>query len=85
MNEVQKSAAGERVLNPEQEKIAAGVKRHARSKLPVFLRAWTGVASKRDAIRAKCLDCSGLSVTEVRHCTVTTCGLWLYRPYQKKG
>ena len=85
MSEFKKNAAGDGVLNPEQERIAAGVKRHARGKLPVFLRAWTGVASKRDAIRTKCLDCSGLSVNEVRHCTVTTCGLYLYRPYQKKG
>lgn len=34
------------------------------------------------AIKAKCLDCSGFQRTEVRDCTITTCSLWLVRPYQ---
>lgn len=31
------------------------------------------------AIRAKCLDCSGGSVLEVRECPVKTCALFPYR------
>lgn len=30
------------------------------------------------AIRAKCLDCCSGSFSEVKHCTVTGCALWLY-------
>ncbi|MBB6411937.1 hypothetical protein HNQ71_004625 [Mesorhizobium sangaii] len=31
------------------------------------------------AIRQKCLDCSGCQPAEVRECPVSTCGLWLFR------
>jgi hypothetical protein len=31
------------------------------------------------AIRHKCLDCSGHQLAEVRACPLTTCGLWPYR------
>jgi len=31
------------------------------------------------AIRAKCLDCSAGSPSEVRKCTATSCALWPYR------
>lgn len=31
------------------------------------------------AIRAKCKDCSGGQLAEVRLCPVTTCALWPYR------
>lgn len=31
------------------------------------------------AIRAKCIDCSGGSVYEPAHCTVTHCPLYPYR------
>lgn len=31
------------------------------------------------AIRAKCLDCSGGNVTEVRLCPIKRCPLYLYR------
>lgn len=30
-------------------------------------------------IRLKCLDCSGGSPAEVRHCTAVNCSLWEYR------
>lgn len=41
--------------------------------------------SLRAAIKAKCLDCSGLSKKEVRVCPVTNCPLWLVRPFQNKS
>ena len=31
------------------------------------------------AIRAKCLECSGESVKEVRECQITNCALFQYR------
>jgi hypothetical protein len=30
-------------------------------------------------IRAKCIDCSGASLAEVRRCSATKCALWPYR------
>ena len=85
MDDPQKNAAGDGILDPTRQKIVEGVKRHAPSKLRVFLRAYSGAANKREAIRAKCLDCSNLTVAEVRDCTATGCPLWRYRPYQRKG
>lgn len=35
--------------------------------------------SRKDAIRAKCLDCSCGQPKEVRLCPMTTCALWPYR------
>ena len=81
----QKNLAGEVILTPQQERIVAGVKRQAPSKLQVFRRAYAGAATKRGAIQAKCLDCSNLNVSEVRECTATGCPLWRYRPYQVKA
>lgn len=85
MTDCEKKAAGERILTLQQEKILAGVRRQAPSKLRAFQRAYSGAASKREAIRAKCLDCSNLTVDEVRDCTATGCPLHAYRPYQLKG
>ena len=35
--------------------------------------------TRRAAIRAKCLDCSGNNRAEVRRCPVIGCPLWPYR------
>ena len=35
--------------------------------------------TRKQAILAKCLDCSGGIRGEVRKCTVTRCPLWPYR------
>jgi hypothetical protein len=48
----------------------------------VIERAKSGAASPRQAIKAKCLDCCCLDIDEIRHCTVTVCPLWKYRPFQ---
>ena len=32
-----------------------------------------------DAIRAKCIDCSGGSISEAAMCTVVNCALWPFR------
>ena len=31
------------------------------------------------AIRAKCIDCSGNQIKEVKTCPVTSCALWSFR------
>ena len=35
--------------------------------------------NRRNAIRARCLDCSAGSVREIRECPFTDCPLWLFR------
>lgn len=85
MSDLQKNVVSDQILTLQQEQILAGVTREAPSKLRTFLRAYAGAASKREAIKAKCLDCSNLTVDEVRNCPATGCALWRYRPYQVKG
>jgi hypothetical protein len=43
------------------------------------LRALEHPESPIDAIRAKCVDCSGGSLSEVRKCVAFRCPLWPYR------
>ena len=31
------------------------------------------------AIRAKCIDCSGRDLREIRECAITKCPIWPYR------
>jgi hypothetical protein len=35
--------------------------------------------TRGQAIKAKCVDCCGGQVYEVKKCTVTHCPLWIYR------
>lgn len=46
------------------------------------------IANPLRAIRAKCLDCSGGSWTEVRNCPSQECELWPFRmgknPFRKR-
>jgi len=49
-------------------------------------RAMRKEGSPRQAIKAKCLDCSGFNRVEVANCTVILCPLHPWRPYQdEKG
>ena len=41
--------------------------------------------SRQQAIRAKCLDCSGGSPADVRRCSFTKCPLYPYRITQEAG
>lgn len=45
------------------------------------------INNRRDAIKAKCLDCSAYQPNEVRECSVTKCPLYAFRlgkdPYRK--
>jgi hypothetical protein len=48
-------------------------------------KAFAEACSPRQAIKAKCLDCGGFDRDEVRLCTVATCPLCPWRPYQRDG
>jgi hypothetical protein len=47
-----------------------------------WFKSFLGKSSKPGAIKAKCLDCSGYERGEITKCTVRTCPLWKYRPFQ---
>lgn len=64
----------------QAEFLASSVPASARK---LVARAFTGSLSPRQAIKAKCLDCSGYQRAEVTHCTVILCPLHRYRPYQE--
>lgn len=49
----------------------------------IMRRAWQGTASKRDAIKAKCLECTVGMRAEIRDCTSYTCPLFEYRPFRE--
>lgn len=48
-----------------------------------WLDAFNGVPSLKNAIIAKCQDCSSYQKEEITNCTVRICPLWKYRPYSK--
>lgn len=45
-------------------------------------RAFSGVASPRQAIKAACLTCTGFDRSSIQKCTAWACPLWRYRPFQ---
>lgn len=42
----------------------------------------TSDGARKDAIKLKCLECSGGEIAEVKRCEVFACPLWAFRPYQ---
>ena len=51
---------------------------------PGYIRATTGKASPRQAIKAQCLQCMGYDRAGIAACTGFTCPLWDYRPFQTR-
>jgi hypothetical protein len=47
----------------------------------VIARAFKKIASPREAIKAKCLECCNYSRDEISSCTVVLCPLHNYRPF----
>lgn len=45
-------------------------------------RAFAKTASPRQAIKARCLQCSNYQRDEIANCTVLGCAFWQYRPFQ---
>jgi hypothetical protein len=70
----------------EKAKATKAAKRAAKEEAGLTLN-W----GRTDAIRAKCLDCSSFSASEVRHCLITDCPLYPFRlgsevpPEEKKA
>lgn len=48
----------------------------------IMLKAYSGEASPRSAIKAQCLICVGYDRAAITACTGYSCPLWSYRPYQ---
>lgn len=59
--------------------------------VPVKFRSLAGRAlrgacrSPREAIRAKCLDCSNYATGEAERCSVRLCPLWHVNPYRARA
>ena len=50
----------------------------------IVRRATMKTGGRMNAIKAKCLDCCNFDRQEVAECTVTTCPLHVWRPFQAK-
>jgi hypothetical protein len=46
------------------------------------LKVLEGRVTPRQAIKAKCLDCMGYIIKDIRNCPSTTCELHRFRPFQ---
>ena len=71
--------------DPRRARMVQQVREDAPSRVGVFLRVYSGSASPREAIKAKCLECCWMDEAGIRECTGTACPLWGFRPYQKGG
>ena len=50
----------------------------------ILSKAFAEEGSPRQAIKAKCLDCCSFDRSEITHCTVVTCPLHPWRPFQEQ-
>lgn len=50
----------------------------------IISRALTHSGARTNAIKGKCLQCTGFVRKDITNCTSPTCALWAYRPYQPK-
>ena len=66
---------------PSQQKALEATPQRVRV---LFSKVFQGTTSPRQAIKAKCLDCSHHDRAEISLCGVVTCPLWAYRPFQDK-
>ena len=64
------------------EKQAQYVEKAPEMSRGIIARAFDKTASPRAAIKAKCLACCNFARDEITHCTVWTCPLHAYRPFQ---
>lgn len=66
-----------------RRKIASGEIERPVNKNPIE-KALAKPNSMRAAINAKCYDCAGHQVSEIRLCVMSDCPLFNFRPYQVK-
>ena len=69
--------------DPRRARMMRQVSEDRSSAVPLFLRVYTGQASPREAIKAKCLECCWMDEVGIRECTGTACPLWAFRPYRQ--
>ena len=50
---------------------------------PLYMRAYAG-KSRKNAIKAFCMECLGYSSKDVRTCTAPTCPLYEVRPFRRE-
>jgi hypothetical protein len=61
------------------------VAQDAPGKVALFERVYRGKTSPKQAIKAKCLECTWMDQSAISECTATDCPLWAFRPYQRKA
>ena len=66
----------------DNPKLASVVKHAPNNFKKQYIEALLGELSNKQAIKVKCVECSGFSNDEVKNCTVRACPLWKVRPYQ---
>ena len=74
-------------LTAQQEytlKATGGTKDSPTSLFNLLLRCYTDNASAGQCLRAKCLECTNFQRKEITLCNVTSCPLWIKRPYQSE-
>lgn len=49
----------------------------------LFVAAWAGKCSPRQAIKAQCMECVGFDRQAIADCNCWACPLWNFRPFQK--
>lgn len=49
----------------------------------LFVAAWAGKCSPRQAIKAQCAECVGFDRQAIVECACHACPLWAFRPFQK--
>ena len=63
----------------------AEIQKHTPKLHPLFFRVYAGQTGLTEAVKAKCLDCGCWQIDEVRNCTIFTCPIWDFRPFQQKS
>lgn len=79
-----KLAPPEPYLRYTRERRLDQVRRYLPSVERLFLSAYAGKCSPRQAIKAFCLECMGLEKEDVKGCNAPACPLFEYRPYQTR-
>jgi hypothetical protein len=51
----------------------------------LFIAAWAGKCSPRQAVKAQCAECVSFDRQAISDCTCYACPLWAFRPFQPAG
>lgn len=75
-------SATRQTLSPEQ---AQSISRAPPTCRGAIARCYEQRASPRQAIKAKCLDCTNFDRKEIAECQIDACPLWTMRPFAIKS